>query len=461
MTFLRLFLSRCTEQEIYKLKLLDLRGNEHEALLENIKHCKDAKVSDEQIQQQLKLSKSYFDKINSVLLNKCTTALTLNGTYEEVFGLFLEKDLPELLKHEVKVREKKIVKSSDAEEIIRFYYFSFQTLRRMPVSEYDDSLTEQYMLKYLKSKKNVTLEDQVEANAMLEAQRAFVKAASGAMKDYEAVFLKKMKKLQQQIKDKPLPRAHFHCHLAWANYYDFYTNDFNGLVSALKQALEFYEKGKSQIADSYRMYAITKLAKAYCQGSYFEEAMKIYREAFDLFGKQLSKNPYHPTMYAVVAIINGKYSEAEKMMNENLLHLLNPEKPGTIDFDIYRTYAILYMNQSKFDKAFQYLEKALTFKRSEISLLGDILLRMVHNSFFVLNNDLETAKSTLARNFKFLSSKGNDAMVKEYLGYFNMLKQIIRYREGKKLPKDFAQQLEPYRKGIMKLYGDLLDKMID
>lgn len=461
MTFLRLFLSRCTEEELYQLKLLDLRGNEYDTLHLTIKHCKNPKVTDEEIQHQLKLSKSYFDKINSVLLNKCTAHLTEKGTYEEVCGLLLQKDLPELLKHEIKIREKRMLNSSSQEEVCKFYYFSFQTLRRMPVSEYDDKLTEQYMLKYLKSKKHATVEDRVEANAMIEAQRVFVKAASGEMKNYEAVFLNKMKKLQQQIEGKPYPRAHFHYYLAWANYYDFYSNDFDALVSALKQALEYYEKGKSQIADTYRMYAITKLAKAYCQGSYFEQAMKIYKQAFDLFGNELSKNPYHPTMYAVIAIINGQYHEAEKMMNEKLLHLLNPEKTGTIDFDIYRTYAILYMNQSKFDKAFQYLEKALKFKRSEVSLLGDILLRMVHNSFFVLNNDLETAKSTLARNLKFLSSKGNDAMVKEYLGYFSMLKQIIRYREGKKLPKDFAQRLAPYRKGVMKLYGDLLDKMLD
>jgi pentatricopeptide repeat protein len=461
MSLLRKFLTKCTGQELYRLKLLDFRGNEYQTLHETIRHCHNPKVSDEQIRQKLNLSKTYFDKINSVLLNKCSAALTSKGTYEEVFALLQSKDLCDILKHEIKVREKKICKSNQPDEIERFYTVCFQTLRRLPVTEYDDALTESYMLKYLKHKSPLTIEDQIEAYAMLETQRVFVMAINGQMKSYEPKFLKKMKQYYAKIAHRPFHRAHFHYHLAMANYLDYYTTNYPALVAELKSAIHHYEMAKTHIDETYRIYVITKLAKAYCQGNNFEEAFKIYQEAFDLFGEKIAKHPYHPTMYAVIAIINGKYQEAEKMMNEHLQHLLQPQHPGTIDFDIYRTYAILYMNQSKFDLAAQYLQKAFTFKRSDVSLLGEILLRMVHNAFFVLSGDILTAKAVLARNLKFLRSKQSDAMVQEYMGFFKILEQIIRYRCGKKLPGEFHMQLRPYREGIMKLYGDLLYKMID
>lgn len=460
MTFLRTFLSRCTIDELHKLKQLELKGNEQKVLLETIRQRDNTDCSDEEIQNKFQLSKSYFDKINSVLLNKCTAALTNNGNYEAILSFYQLKDLPDLFKHDLKIWARKFEKEKNEETLVEFYYTTFQLLRRLPASKFDDALTEYYMKQYLKYKKDACVEDIAEVNFMLEATRVFVKVVAGKIKTYEKEFLKKMEALYATIEGKPYYRAHFHAQLAWANYYDFCTNDFSKLVEALNRALKYYDKAKSKINQNYKMYAITKLAKAYCQGSQFKDAMKIYQEAFDLFGEQLARNPYHPTMYAVVAIINGKYAEAEKMMDENLLHLLHSEKPGTIDFDIYRTYAILYMNQSMFDKAFYYLEEALKFPRTNVSLLGDILLRIVHNAFFILNGDLATAKKILARNFKFLATKEGDAMVQEYILYFKIMRQIINHREGKKEFKNFKVQLVPFQEGITKLYGDLFYKMM-
>ncbi|HRN93761.1 MAG: hypothetical protein M9931_05620 [Chitinophagales bacterium] len=461
MTFLRAFLCRCTEQERYKLKLLDLKGNEYEVLLETIKQRTNTDFDDTEIQNKFNLTKSYFDKINSVLLDKCLSALTPNGTYNDILSLILAKDMPDLLKHEIKIWERRILKTKDSNEITTFYYRTFQFLRRMPANVFDMEMLLKYKNLYLKHKKDRSEEDELEIAAMVLATQVFIEAVQGNMNTFSEKYHLELKRLKTEIGTKQYYKANFHTKLAEANYYDYYTSDFNALVNALKYAMEHYDKAQGGIDVTYKVYAITKLAKAYCHGSYFGEAMKIYDEAFSLFAAELSLNPYHPTMYAIVAIINGKYKEAEKMMNENLLHLLNNEKPGTLDFDIYRTYAILYMNQSMFDKAFYYLEEALKFRRTEISLLGDILLRMVHNAFFVMSGDLATAKTTLKRNFKFLALKEKDAMVQEYTGYFKMIKQVIRYKEGKKLPKDFTEQMTPYRQGIMKLYGDLLDKMVD
>lgn len=440
MSFLKDFLQRCTELDLQTLKRLDLRGNEYDVLNYTIKARRDNTVSDEAIQQHFAFSKSYFDKLNSVLLKKVLNALT-DGTDDKVLGYLLEKDLIHLFIHELRIRERSIEKRNDDEAKSQFYRQVFHHVRRFPVSEYDDELSKKYAKKYLKSISTLTEEDEAEIWLMYEFSRVFVFAASGKMKEHEPAFFVAMKKWWSKIGNKPYPRAHFHYHLAFASYYDFYTDDYNALVKSLQNANEAFDKANGALAENYKVFVITKLAKAHCQGSKFTEALSLYRDAFERYEVQLTRNPFHPLMFSIIAIINGKYSEAQKMMDEHLKHLLNSDIDSTLEFDIVRTYAVLHMNKGEFNKAFEYLERALQFKRTDMSQLGDILLRMVHNAYFVMTGDLETAKATLFRNQKFLNTKQKDKMTEEYAGYFNMLRDIIKHREGKKLPEDFAQKM--------------------
>ncbi len=460
MSFLRDFLQRCTELDLQTLKSLDLRGNEYDVLHYTIKSRRDNKVADYSIQQHFAFSKSYFDKLNSVLLKKVLNALT-DGTDDKVLGYLLEKDLIHLFIHELRIRERSIEKGNDEVAKSQFYRQVFHHVRRFPVSEYDDELSKKYAKKYLKSLSSFTEEDEAEIWLMYEFSRVFIFAASGKMKEHETAFLATMKKWWGKIGDKPFPRPQFHYHLAFASYYDFYTGDYNALIKSLQNANEAYDKAGGALAENYKVFVITKLAKAHCQGSKFTEALALYRDAFERYEIQLTRNLFHPLMFAIIAIINGKYTEAQKMMDSHLKHLLNSDIDSTLEFDVLRTYAVLHMNKGEFNKAFEYIERALQFKRTDMSQLGDILLRMVHNAYFVMTGDLATAKATLFRNQKFLNTKQKDKMTEEYAGYFNMLRDIIKHREGKKLPDDFAQKMQPYREGIMKLYGDLLDKMID
>ena len=59
-----------------------------------------------------------------------------------------------------------------------------------------------------------------------------------------------------------------------------------------------------------------------------------------------------------------------------------------------------------------------------------------------------------------MHAKNKDAMVLEYSTIFILIGEIVRYKEGKKLPVDFQPRLAALQTGIMKLYGDLLVKAI-
>ena len=248
--------------------------------------------------------------------------------------------------------------------------------------------------------------------------------------------------------------------LCKANYYDFYTSDHR-IVDVLVEAVKEFDLAKGAIPAGLKTYAYTKLAKAYCQCSRFEEAMRTYKECFALWGDELKRNHYHMLMYSVIAIIAHEFDEAQKMLDNFQAPNMTATPDVGMQFNIARNYAILHLHRSEYSQAFEHMQMFLQLRRSATDLLGDILNRLVHNAYFVLTGDLETALKLIEKNKKFLRSKGKTALTNQYDGYFSSMRDIIRYKYGiAKLPTDFDKQMESYQEGIMKLYGDLLVKML-
>ena len=186
----------------------------------------------------------------------------------------------------------------------------------------------------------------------------------------------------------------------------------------------------------------------------------MYRDAFAKYEKQLLRNLYHPLMYSIIALINHDWADAEKMLEAHLIPRLYKFPEESLNFDIERNCAILYMQKNDFEKAAHYLQLGQQWDKTQISLLGDILQRMVHNIHFLLVKDFDTAFTLLTKNKKFLGTKKKDAMVMEYAAVFVLIGDIIRLKKGKKLPPDFQARLDALQTGIMKLYGELLVKAL-
>lgn len=456
MSFLSDLLFRCTEDEIKRIKEFDMQNLHRKMMYALIDQVNTNALNEAQLQKQFGLSKSHYDKVNSVLFNTCVSGLT-DGTMKAGLSFFLEKELLTLYVHQLKLYERRLKQYPDKVIERELYWQAFQDFRRFPVSEFDEKRVKSYADKYLKAADKPTEEDKAEVWLMYEFSRVFVNSARGNNLKFEPVFLKTMEQWEEKVLDRPWYKAHFHYYLTWASYYDFFTSDIIGLVGSLQGALDAFDKAKGTIPENYKVFAITKLAKAYCLDSRFEEALEVYREAFKNYGTQLVRNYYHPLMFSIIAIINGEYKEAETMMDKELKHLIDKGPDSTISFDILRTYAILNIYQGNYKKAATYLQRGLTYSRTEVSRLGDILQRLVHNAYFVVTGDFETAKTSLSRNYKFLKSKPGDKLAEEYGKFFDILKIIIAHKKGKKLPADFNEQMEYFQKGIMKLYGGLLE----
>ncbi|MFN8285607.1 MAG: hypothetical protein U0V74_02585 [Chitinophagales bacterium] len=459
MSFLLELVRTLKKEEVQKLLLMPVKGREEEVLQKTLSYRTTTDEVDSKIQEELGLSKSHFDKINSVLLEKCFGYLT-DGSDAKVFTLLLQKQLLDLLYHEIKMREKAQLKTGKEKEIREFYLQAFLATRKIGVNKLDLALVSKYATEYLKHFPKAGLEDKAEIWLMYEHSALFYNSVMGNSVSYEPQFWKVIHKWEKELKGKNLHRANFHLQLAKANFYDFCSSDGDNLINSLETALQEFEAAKGGVPQALKMYAFTKLAKAYCQTDQFEKALETYKESFAIW-PDLKRNVYHPVMFAVIAIINHRFTEAEQMLNENTREVLTHRTDMGMFFNIARNYAVLHIHKNEFDKALEYIHMFLQVNRVETDLLGEILNRIVQNAYFAAIGDWETALSLVKKNKKFLANKPSSSMITEYEKFFNLLRSIIKHRaNGDKLPVDFEEQMAAYQRNIAKLYGDLLLKVL-
>lgn len=459
MSLLSDFLRTLKDDEISSLKKISFTDREREAFLKTVLFVAQKFFSDAALQLELKMTKAHFDKMNSVLLDKVYSHHT-GGEDTKVLYLLWEKGLYDHLFHEARVRERRYLKAEDTKTLAEFYRLVFGVTLRLPITLNRIELAEVYGKKYLRVLKKPDEETQWEIEIMKFWNTVFYKSAHGEMKTYEPVILSTLKKWEQKLVGKKYSACSFFYWMSWSTYYEYYTHNFHGWSIALENCLRIFDSSKKDLGENYRIYVLTKLATAYCQGNFFKESLQRYREAFAKYEKQLLRNLYHPLMYSIIAIINHEFDDAEKMLETHLIPRLYKFPEESLNFDIERNCAILYMQKGNYEKAAHFLQLGQQWDKTQISLLGDILQRMVHNIHFLLVKDFETAAALLRKNKKFLSSKQKDAMVMEYAAVFTLIGEIIRYKHDKKLAQDFQQRLDSLQTGIMKLYGDLLMKAI-
>ncbi|MFN8322223.1 MAG: hypothetical protein U0T74_06145 [Chitinophagales bacterium] len=459
MSLLSDFLRTLKDDEISSLKKIAFTDREHDAFIKTVWFVAQKNFSDAALQQELKMTKAHFDKMNSVLLDKCY-ALHTGGEDSKVLYMLWEKGLYDHLLHEARMRERKYVKQQDSKKLANLFRVVFGISLRLPITIRKTEIAEKYGKKYLAELKRPSQEVVFEIEIMTFWNTIFYNSANGNMKDYEPVVTSTLEKWGGRLQGKRYHAVWFFYWLSYASYYEFYTHNFEGWLDSLKNALREFDLCKKDLGDNYKIYVLTKLSSAYCQGNFFRESLQMYRDAFKKYRPQLMRNLYHPLMHSIIAIINHELEEAEEILRADLIPRLDKFPEESLNFDIERTCTILYMQKNDFAKAAYYLQRGQQWDKTQITFLGDILQRMVHNIYFVLTNDLDTATSLLRKNKKFLGSKPQDQMVIEYGKVFMLLNEVIRHKSGKRVMANFETQLQSLQTGIMKLYGDLLNKAL-
>ncbi len=459
MGFLLDFIRSLTDEEIANIRHMPLTGREEEVLHLLIDNRKNKAYIDKSGLKQLNLSASHYDKLNSVLLEKCLAHLC-GPDIGSTFNLLCERNLMDLLFHEIKISERQLLKKKNQAELTAFYRKVLFVLRRVGTDAYDEERLLLYAKRYLQSLPEKTLEDEAEVQLMCLLTRIFYHAVTGGGPAFEPTYKTTIQHWEEKLAGQPLHRANFQFWLCKATYYDFYTHDADNLLLSHRNALTEMELAGEAVPENMRVYATTKMAKAYTHCNMFADALQSYREIFRRWGHNLGNNRYHIVMYGVIALINKELNEAEEILNR-LRFILGREEDKGMQLNLARNLALLYLNKKEFEKAWEMLTLTMQFPRSDTDLLNDILNRVVHNCYFALEGDWTTAARLVNVNKKFLAARKENPMTAEYDGFFNMLKTVVRYKQGKApLPPDFESRMAYYRNGFMSLYGNLLDQML-
>ena len=120
MSLLSDFLRTLKDDEISSLKKIAFTDREHDAFIKTVWFVAQKNFSDAALQQELKMTKAHFDKMNSVLLDKCY-ALHTGGEDSKVLYMLWEKGLYDHLLHEARMRERKYVKQQDSKKLANLF----------------------------------------------------------------------------------------------------------------------------------------------------------------------------------------------------------------------------------------------------------------------------------------------------------------------------------------------------
>src|SRR5581483_9999811 len=223
MGYLLDFVKTFTDDELKQFRRLDLIG--HEEILRDYyaRNLREKNFNESGLAIKFGLSQSHFDKLNSVLLDKTIQAF-YGHDYGEALFFILHKGLSDLVFHELRILERKVLKRSSAAEELKFYKAAFDVLRSMYHPNYNSKLTHSYGQKYLKAlgrKKTITDEVYV---AMISLYGDMVSADySGTAKTFKSTAEKQLKKWEPQ--SKATAAARFYYNYVLGVYYKHLTED--------------------------------------------------------------------------------------------------------------------------------------------------------------------------------------------------------------------------------------------
>lgn len=455
MSYLADFVKSLTDAELQVLKKLDVIGKEEEVRDVYVRN-QGFKVFDAKlICQQLQITQTHFDKINSVLLTKVMYALYGND-YNRMFSGVLQKGLTALFFHELKIVERGVLSAKNKKEIEAFYRAAFDNLRSMFHPAYNARLTIQFGKKYLQSlSTKKTKADECYVEMMLLYGDILAAAFSGNDIKFTSVARKQLDKYKEKYYSQINFTSDFYIDFTEAAYYKHLTEDANGFVSAVLRAKASCNKSEREVQAKYSGVVLCELGFGLMCLNRFSEAHQNYTEAFQKHPDTIAKSFYHSGNYFATALSDKNYKSAEQIFNRYLLPRIQPATNRSVLFDIYFMGAWLHIHQNSFDEAAEYLTLLQQYKRNEITQMGQAMLRQLECTYFFLSADVNTATNIVTRNLRQLKKMyAQSGAFSYYYHYADCISQLMRWQSGSlRFPEKLQQQLRELPTGLNEVYN--------
>lgn len=402
MSLLTDLLKSLTPDELSGLDGLDIQIREHEVLQKTIHAINKKDITDSKLQQELQLSKSHFDKINSKLLDKVIVKLAGAGLSERFYYL-LSKQMFDLLLHQVKLAEKRLLKEGAKNELKEFYFLCFEVIRRFNFNNFSVKMLEHYAQAYIQLLTPAENEIKYKLLAIMYEQIIrYNKYRQKSQKVQQATY-NKLLQIEGAVSGKKWHSAEMRLHSAFAAYHEMVDapKSLEHINKAELAANEIY----NQLDDKEKAFIILVKASLLMDMGRFDESVKYYEGAQRELPKIFNITIYHTYSFSFALLINGDYEKAYQAMNVYLNPFLENEHAKNYHFDILRLYVIyaLLVNDLKF--AEKYVQQLQQFSKNDFTPFGDGVWRFVHTVYIAQTGDYLLATEMVKKNLKFAYEK--------------------------------------------------------
>lgn len=460
MNYLHDLINVLKESELELLRALELPQRQRNVLhtMLSFRHRELPQVPE--LLKALEMSSQHFYKVNSVLLDKCYEKFVPQRG-AQLLSFLAVKDLYRHLYHEMRLQEKKLLKTSPG-EIAEFYQQCFELLQSQSVKNFNEDAIREFGAKYLAAKKDKTYGDELYIEArLLRSEIISIGARAQNVEERERIF-KKVSALEERFKNVAHPLARYWLHHAWAQYYAALHEgeDFaQHMLGHLLKALEICEDSPEICKGGDRAFTVSKIAEAYYGESDFTKAFEMYDGLFKSGEIESQKRFYHTTKFVQICIILGEYARAQELLDDQFgVYIASREKAMTTMGSI--SYAKLYLASGDLLKAKESIDLGFELNTKNYYVQYEIELRNLQNTYFFLKEEWELAEDLARRNLKFLTSKGFTMETSAYGYFYKMVLAFINMKLHKvKFPEVLEERYAQYQHSYFAVYGKLLKIM--
>jgi tetratricopeptide (TPR) repeat protein len=454
MSYLLDFVKSLSETELQQFRQLDLIGKEELVRNEYANQFSDKTFDESALQAKLYLSKSHFDKINSVLLNKAVAHFAGSNLGNKLDFLF-SKQLEGLVLHELKVLEKQLKKQHDQNALKDFYDQASICIIRFNFNYFPVKEIEYYVTNYIQL---LGADEEAKKYKALAKRETVLIQYYSSRKNGDKNIEKSSAKLLQwetEIKDKNLFEAEYAIYLGIGAYYEIFDNE--KCLYYLKQADTAAKKVYDKLSESEKIIMLSMLGQHYIVMNRFEEGIAKYEEAYSKFPHIIGTRLYHPYQLVFALLIVKDFKKAKEAMKAHMEPFLKNENARNFHFDILRLYAIYHLLNHETEKAGNYLQQLQQFGKEDFTVLGDVLFRLVHNVYCIQTGDYALANDVFKKNIKYLDSKIEIAGFSAYKEMFLDLGKVLRFKikNNSQQASAVIEKLNP-GEGRGRLYAELI-----
>ncbi len=446
------------ENELTQFKKLDVIGKE--ALIRDAyaNNLLVKKFDETALPTKYSLTKSHFDKINSVLLAK-TIQQFWGNDYLKIFSNVQNKGLIPLLFHQIKIQEKKLLKTGNALQITAFHKAAFDILRAMYHPSYHSKLTHEFGKKYLKSlgsKKRFEDEARVE---MLALNGDILEAYFGGNEiTFKPLAERKLNDWRKKIAAQKNPVANVFFGFASASFYKYFSNNPTKYVEQNEFALKAFYAAKGKVEKRYEGVLLSETAYSYVAVNEFAKALELYDKVMVQFPDTIGAHVYHQTVYFATAVICRNYEKAHRIFDEKLRVRIRPDTYKNMIFEMCALGLCLALHEKNITAATDWFKQLTAIQHKDVTPLGRVMIRFYETAYFYFSGDKKTALRLSAKHLDTMKRQPEHATVYSFqFRFIDCINKFIKYTNGNvRLHETIDKLISELDTGIYSLQNMLL-----